>query len=113
MVALLVGAGTASAVLPRQPVLELVGDESPVLVGTKFKPSERVVLVITAGSKVMKRGVWSNAHGGFRVALPNLGSGPCTTYAIAARGPGGERAFTGLSTTGCASPGVTIPGAGS
>jgi hypothetical protein len=114
---ILVLAGVASAGIAKKPALEL---SDATISGTQFAPNAKVTIIAT-GTKTLKRVVKTTARGTFELELPlAFKFGRCGGVTIAALGPGGQRAFTGIGTTGCKpglpghkTPGVSIPSAGS
>jgi hypothetical protein len=99
VLAALVLTASAAAQPAAKPTLELTAVTPLTVKGEHFRPNERIV-VVSSLLKTPKLVIRTNALGAFHATLRGI-LDHCRGLSIAAYGPNGERAGTGIGTIGC------------
>jgi hypothetical protein len=94
-IALLVLCGCAAtfagAAVAARPSVRPAALQPVVVQGQFFAPRERVVVVVAAGERAVRRAI-TDARGSFRLVFPGIRVGLCRRYSIRAVGSSGDTA---------------------
>jgi hypothetical protein len=95
----------ASAALAGGPARVRLADRSPAVVsGSGFHPQERVRVVVSSGSALLRKTVTAGARGAFVARWDRSLPTGCVGTEISAKGSAGSRAFFKAPPPSCAAP---------
>jgi hypothetical protein len=104
VIALVFATSAAAATASVQPRVRLLDRAPATVVGSSFRPAERVVVTLSAGSVVLRKTVYAGARGAFVARWRRALSETCVSVAITATGSDGSRATYKLLPPDCAPP---------